>query len=82
MLNRRLLLMVAAFGALAVHLGLAGKAIAAKKFAVTHTDKELGKLLTPDQYVVLVAAGAGEIALSLIMQQGTGEGLFRPRLAQ
>ncbi|MGO6993671.1 peptide-methionine (R)-S-oxide reductase MsrB [Rhizobium johnstonii] len=69
MLNRRLLLMGAAFGALAVHLGLAGKAIAAKKFAVTHTYEEWGKLLTPDQYVVLRQAGTEQPFTSALLHE-------------
>ena len=48
MLNRRLLLMGAGFGALAVRLGLGEKAIAGETFAVTHTEEEWRKLLTPD----------------------------------
>ncbi|EJT03892.1 methionine-R-sulfoxide reductase [Rhizobium sp. CCGE 510] len=49
--------MGAAFGALAVRLGLAGKAIAGETFAVTHTEEEWRKLLTPDQFVILRQAG-------------------------
>ncbi|ANM12404.1 MULTISPECIES: peptide-methionine (R)-S-oxide reductase MsrB [unclassified Rhizobium] len=57
MLNRRLLLMTTVFGALAVRASLAGKAIAGETFAVTHTDEEWHKLLTPDQFVILRQAG-------------------------
>ena len=57
MLNRRLLLMGAGFGALALRLGLADKALAGETFAVTHTEDEWHKLLTPDQYVILREAG-------------------------
>jgi peptide-methionine (R)-S-oxide reductase len=56
MLNRRLLLMGAAFGGLTVRLG-AGKSIAGETFAVTHTEEEWRKLLTPDQFVILRQEG-------------------------
>lgn len=69
MLNRRLLLMGAAFGAFAVHLGLAGKAIAAETFAVTHTDEEWRKLLTPDQYVILRRAGTEQPFTSALLHE-------------
>lgn len=69
MLNRRLLLMGAAFGAFAVHLGLAGKAIAAETFAVTHTDEEWRKLLTPDQYVILRREGTEQPFTSALLHE-------------
>ncbi|MBY5544848.1 peptide-methionine (R)-S-oxide reductase MsrB [Rhizobium leguminosarum] len=70
MLNRRLLLMGAAFGGLAVHLGLAGKAIAGETFAVTHTEEEWRKLLTPDQYVILRQAGTEHPFTSALLHEG------------
>ncbi|MGO7543623.1 peptide-methionine (R)-S-oxide reductase [Rhizobium leguminosarum bv. viciae] len=69
MLNRRLLLIGAAFGAFAVRLGLAGKAIAAETFAVTHTDEEWRKLLTPDQYVILRRAGTEQPFTSALLHE-------------
>ncbi|MBY5371663.1 MULTISPECIES: peptide-methionine (R)-S-oxide reductase MsrB [Rhizobium] len=69
MLNRRLLLMGAALGAFAVHLGLAGKAIAAETFAVTHTDEEWRKLLTPDQYVILRREGTEQPFTSALLHE-------------
>ncbi|MGO7172053.1 peptide-methionine (R)-S-oxide reductase MsrB [Rhizobium leguminosarum] len=69
MLNRRSLLMSAAFGALAVHLGMAGKAIAGETFAVTHTEEEWRKLLTPDQYVILRQAGTEHPFTSALLHE-------------
>ncbi|AXA40074.1 SelR domain family protein [Rhizobium leguminosarum] len=69
MLNRRLLMMGAAFGALAVRSGLAGKAIAGDWFAVTHTEEEWRKLLTPDQYVILRQAGTEHPFTSALLHE-------------
>ncbi|MDL2400371.1 peptide-methionine (R)-S-oxide reductase MsrB [Rhizobium mayense] len=58
MLNRRLFLVAAGLGAVATRLGFGtGPAVAAQKFAVTHTDEEWRKLLTSDQYDVLREEG-------------------------
>ena len=50
MMTRRSLLMSSAIGLVAGRIAAAG---AAETFAVTHTDEEWRKLLTPDQYAVL-----------------------------
>jgi peptide-methionine (R)-S-oxide reductase len=59
MFNRRLLLVGAGLGAIAIRLGFGGgkPAMAAETFPVTHTDEEWHKLLTADQYNVLRQAG-------------------------
>ncbi|MDK4736855.1 peptide-methionine (R)-S-oxide reductase MsrB [Rhizobium sp. CNPSo 3490] len=69
MLNRRLLLMGAAFGAMAVRLGLIGEAIAGETFAVTHSEAEWRKLLTPDQYAVLRQAGTESPFTSVLLHE-------------
>ncbi|AHG47015.1 methionine sulfoxide reductase [Rhizobium leguminosarum bv. trifolii CB782] len=69
MMNRRLLLMGVAFGTLAVHLGLAGKAFAGETFAVTHSEAEWRKLLTPDQYTVLRQAGTESPFTSALLHE-------------
>ena len=58
MLNRRLLLVAAGLGALGLRFGLGTRrAGAAETFAVTHTDEDWRKVLTPDQYAVLRKEG-------------------------
>jgi peptide-methionine (R)-S-oxide reductase len=56
MLTRRFLLATAAVGA-AVGLRSASEARAEPAFAVSHTDAEWRKLLTPDQYSILRESG-------------------------
>ncbi|MGV1756794.1 MULTISPECIES: peptide-methionine (R)-S-oxide reductase MsrB [unclassified Rhizobium] len=58
MLNRRLLLLTVALGAVGWRLGIGGTAAkAATSFAVTHSDAEWHKMLTSDQYAVLREEG-------------------------
>lgn len=58
MVNRRGLLKTAAFGAIAVHFAsIARAANPPGNFAVTHTEAEWRKLLTPDQFSVLREEG-------------------------
>ena len=57
MMNRRLLLTTAGLGAFALRFGFGSHAMAEETFAVTHTDEEWRKLLTPDQYSVLRQEG-------------------------
>ena len=55
-ITRRCLLTRVAVSGLALRLGLS-PAFAGEAFAVTHTDAEWQKLLTPDQFAVLRQAG-------------------------
>ena len=58
MLPRRLLLAGAGIAALGLRFGFEGRAAAAAQtFAVSHSDEEWKKLLTPDQYAVLRKEG-------------------------
>jgi peptide-methionine (R)-S-oxide reductase len=58
MIDRRGLLRMTSFGAIALHLALVARtANAAGRFAVTHSEEEWRKLLTPDQFSVLRQEG-------------------------
>jgi peptide-methionine (R)-S-oxide reductase len=67
MIDRRAFLHFAPAGALA--LGFGSRALAAESFAITHTDAEWQKLLSPDQYAVLRQAGTERPFTSLLLNE-------------
>ena len=76
MTTRRMMMMNAALGAIALRLGFgATVARAAETFPVTHTDAEWKKLLTPDQYAVLRQEGTERPFTSALLNEH-GKGNF------
>ena len=85
MMNRRLLLTTAGLGAFALRFGFGSHAMAEQSFAVTHTDEEWRKILTPEQYQILrqhATERPGSCALNTEKRAGTfycagcGQALF------